>query len=221
MFGCGVGVLCTSLATGMTYDIRAAQQPPGETCSVSNGAGTMGAADLANIAVVCAPLSYTVGGSVAGLRGTLVLQDNGGDDLTLTSDGDFQFATPIASGASYRVSIIQQPTGPNETCVVANGADKVVAANVSGISIVCTTATYFVNVVVSGVQGSGLVLQDNGGDDLPIASDGSYVFATPIEDGQAYNVLVATQPSSPDQTCTADPGGTINGGDVTVNVTCQ
>ncbi|MCS6972224.1 MAG: hypothetical protein NZL89_04295, partial [Leptospiraceae bacterium] len=36
---------------------------------------------------------YTVGGTVTGLSGTLVLQNNGGDDLILTADGNFTFAT--------------------------------------------------------------------------------------------------------------------------------
>ena len=45
---------------------------------------------------------YTIGGTVSGLVGTgLVLQNNGGDDLTISSDGSFVFASAIADGASY------------------------------------------------------------------------------------------------------------------------
>lgn len=37
----------------------------------------------------------TIGGTVTGLSGTLVLQNNAEDDLTLTQDGAFVFATPV------------------------------------------------------------------------------------------------------------------------------
>ena len=36
---------------------------------------------------------YSVGGTVSGLSGTVVLQDNGGDDLSVTANGSFTFAT--------------------------------------------------------------------------------------------------------------------------------
>lgn len=38
--------------------------------------------------------TYTVGGAVSGLSGTLVLQNNGGDNLTITQNGSSTFATP-------------------------------------------------------------------------------------------------------------------------------
>ena len=37
---------------------------------------------------------YSVGGTVSGLSGTVVLQDNGGDNLTVTASDTFAFATP-------------------------------------------------------------------------------------------------------------------------------
>ena len=45
-----------------------------------------------------APATFTVGGSVSGLSGSLVLQDNGADNLTLTANGPFTFATGLAPG---------------------------------------------------------------------------------------------------------------------------
>jgi hypothetical protein len=69
---------------------------------------------------------------------------------------------------------------------------------------------------VTGLVGSGLVLQNNGGDDLPRDSDGSFTFATPLIPGTFYSVTVATPPSDPAQTCSVANG---SGKVPTVNVT--
>jgi len=83
-------------------------------------------------------------------------------------------------------------------------------------------ATYTVGGTVSGLIGSGLVLRDNGADDLSVSSSGPFVFATPIASGAAYSVGVATQPSAPAQTCTVtSSAGTVTDGNVTsVAVDC-
>ena len=55
--------------------------------------------------VTCTTNTYTIGGTISGLVGTgLVLQDNGGDNLAITSNGNFTFATPVASGGAYAVN---------------------------------------------------------------------------------------------------------------------
>ena len=75
---------------------------------------------------------------------------------------------------------------------------------------------------VSGLLGSGLVLQNNGGDDLAIAADGSFTFSTYLDDLDPYSVTVLTQPGSPNQTCSVTNGsGSISGNNITnVTVTC-
>jgi len=80
--------------------------------------------------------------------------------------------------------------------------------------------TYTVGGDVSGLAGSGLVLQLNDAGDLSIGADGPFTFTSPLDDGAEYTVTVLTQPT--DQTCTVENGGgTISGADVTdVAVTC-
>jgi hypothetical protein len=56
-------------------------------------------------------------------------------------------------------------------------------------------------VTVSGLAGSGLVLHSSLGDDLSIASNGTFAFATKAAQGTAYDVTVGVQPTSPWQTC--------------------
>ena len=78
---------------------------------------------------------------------------------------------------------------------------------------------------VSGLTGSGLVLQKNGGDDLAIgpSANGPFTFATKLTNGSSYAVTVKTQPSNPTQTCSVANGmGTLVGSDVTnVEVSCE
>src|SRR5678815_3849686 len=59
---------------------------------------------------------------------------------------------------------------------------------------------------VSGLVGSGLVLQNNGGGDLAIAADGAFAFAERLATGAAYSVAVLSQPTGPSQSCTVARG---------------
>jgi hypothetical protein len=80
--------------------------------------------------------TYTIGGTVSGLTGAgLVLQDNGADDLDVTTNGSFVFAAPVADGSVYVVTVRTQPAG--QTCTVNNGAGIVSGASPSNISVVC------------------------------------------------------------------------------------
>lgn len=74
---------------------------------------------------------------------------------------------------------------------------------------------------VAGLTGTGLVLQNNGGDDLPVTASGSFTFVTPVDDGLTYAATVLTQPSSPGQVCTiANASGTVSANVTNINVTC-
>lgn len=78
-----------------------------------------------------------------------------------------------------------------------------------------------VRVTLTGVAGSGLVLENNGGDALSVPGDGSYGFPTPLPEGSAYSVSVRSQPSRPDQVCTVSGGsGVASGATVTVTIAC-
>lgn len=66
--------------------------------------------------------THTIGGTVTGLSGSIVLQNNGGDNLTVSEDGDFTFPKPVASGGDYNVTILTQPK--NQICKVADGRGK-------------------------------------------------------------------------------------------------
>src|SRR5215469_9908302 len=112
----GTFTFATSLPAGAAYSVTVRTNPAGQTCSVSNGSGTVGSGNVTSVAVTCATVpTYTVGGSVSGLSsGTMVLQDNGGDNLSVTANGTFTFATSLVSGEAYSVAVKTNPAG--QTC---------------------------------------------------------------------------------------------------------
>ena len=177
---------------------------------------------LASCGSSTAITTYTIGGTVYGLAGTgLVLQDNGGDNLTITTSGTFVFATALASGASYAVTVLTQPSSPAQTCTVTVGSGTA-TANISATEVTCNTNSFTVGVTVSGLAGSGFALQDNGASSLPVSANGNYTFGTAITRGSTYNVTVLTQPSSPAQICGVTNGfGTATIANITgIQVAC-
>ena len=164
---------------------------------------------------------FTVGGTVSGLTGTVVLQNNGADDLSIISNGTFTFATKVANSGDYSVTVLTQPAG--KTCTVNSGVGRISDANVINVSVVCSANAYAVGGTVSGLTGTGLVLQNNGADSLAVpAGSTSFTFSTNVANGAAYAVSIKTQPTATGQFCSVSGGsGVISGAAVTnVAVTC-
>jgi alpha-tubulin suppressor-like RCC1 family protein len=69
---------------------------------------------------------------------SVVLQDNGGDNLTISANGiATNFNTPVANGAAYAVTVLTQPAG--QTCTLgANASGKTAAANIN-VAVTCAT----------------------------------------------------------------------------------
>ena len=81
------------------------------------------------------------------------------------------------------------------------------------------TVFYTVGGSVTGLTGTGLVLQNNGGDNLAVAANGAFIFTTSVGAGSPYSVTVFTQPTG--QTCTVTNGsGTANADVTNVAVSC-
>src|SRR5690606_1786833 len=138
-------------------------------------------------------------------------------------DGAFAFTTPVEDGSSYAVSVSIQPDAPAQTCSVANGSGVLSGAAVDDVTVTCSTDAFTVGGSVSGLaEGNEVTLQNNGGEELLLAANGSFVFPTSIADGSAYAITVLVQPSAPPQTCVVERGvGSVAGGNVTdVAVDC-
>ncbi|MCW8926165.1 MAG: cytochrome c family protein [Xanthomonadales bacterium] len=168
--------------------------------------------------------TYMVGGTVTGLSGSgLVLRNNGGDDLAVNSNGSFTFATALEDGSAYNVTVRTQPSNPAQACNITNGSGTLSGGDVTNITVSCTNVTYTVGGTVSGLQGPGLVLQNNGGDDLAVDANGAFVFAGELGNGDSYLVTVKTRPTAPKQVCSINNrNGTVTGSDViNVQVACS
>jgi len=120
---------------------------------------------------------YTVGGTVSGLAtgNSVVLQNNGGGDLTVNADGGFTFATALADGSAYSVTVLTDPAMPNQMCTVTNGSGTLNGANVTNVSVNCTTDRFTVGGTLSGLAaGNSVTLINNGGGDLTVNADGGF-----------------------------------------------
>ena len=118
------------------YDVTVVTQPSGQTCSVTNGSGTA-TADVTNVVVTCSANVYSIGGTLSGLPGgaSVTLQNNGADDLMLSADGPFTFATQTST---YNVTVLTQPTGA--TCTVTNGSGTA-TADVTNVGVTCNPSS--------------------------------------------------------------------------------
>src|SRR3989441_521159 len=208
------------VAQGSPYAVTVLTQPAGQSCIVANGTGTVAGANVSSVTVSCATNAFTVGGTISGLSGTVVLQNNGGDNLTISVNGSFAFAAALINASPYAVTVLAQPAG--QTCTVANGSGTLAGANVTNVALACSAIALSVGGTVTGLIGTGLVLQDNGGDNLPVSANGTFTFSTAIASGAAYSVTVLTQPTNPSQSCTVTNGsGTVGSANVTnVAVSC-
>lgn len=166
----------------------------------------------------CRTNLYIIGGTITGLNGTLVLQNNGTYNLTLSTNGNFAFSIQLPRNSSYQVTVLTQPN--SQICTVVNGSGTVLD-DVTNIEVTCVN-TYTVGGTISGLVQNGLVLLNNGSDNLTVtAHSTSFQFATTLFNGDSYNVTIDSLPLR--QLCTlTNSSGTINGANITnVNINCS
>jgi len=153
----------TALPDGAMYVVTVKTPPAGQTCTLSNSSGTISGADVNNVIVTCFDLgspTYSVGGTVTGLTGTVTLQNNGGDDLPVT-DSSFVFGTELNDGADYNVTVLSHPSG--QTCTVSNASGIISGADVDDVTVTCVDSG-------SGGDFGSLTFSGSGASSLPITT---------------------------------------------------
>jgi hypothetical protein len=209
-----------SYASGSTYTVTVKTQPSGQTCTLSsNASGTITSNITVTATCTTGVVDYTISVAVTGLTGTLVVQDNLGASLTFTTNTTKAFSSSYASGSTYSVTVETQPAG--QTCALSSNASGTITSNITVTATCTTSATYTIGGTVSGLTGTGLQLQDNGGNTLSVTANGSFTFSTKLPSGSTYDVTVSSQPTG--QTCTpTNNTGTVGSSNVTsVVVTCS
>jgi hypothetical protein len=220
----------TTIANGGGYAVTVLTQPtnPSQTCLVAAGNGTA-TANVTGITVTCTtnPVTATIGGMVSGLvaNTSVILQDNGGDSLTITANGPFTFKTAVTGADVYAVTVLTQPINPNQICTVTGGSGTA-SANVTTVAVNCVLS-FSIGGNVSGLVGTGLILQNSSDSEQlaisPANGNQAFTFTKLVATGTAYTVSIFGEPTGPTQTCVVTPGtgsGTATSNVTTVAITC-
>ncbi len=163
----GAFTFATKVADGGAYSVTVLTHPETQTCTVSSNTGTIAGADVTNVSVVCSVNTYSVGGTVSGLTGTLVLQNNGADDLSVVSSGTFTFATEVAEGGAYAVTVKTWPF--LQKCVISNGTGTISAADVTNVTVSCASGPSKL------VASDSVANMDDYGDSVSVSGNGTTV----------------------------------------------
>lgn len=70
--------------------------------------------------------------------GPVVLQNNGGDNLSITGNGVSAFSGRIAAGGAYDVTVLTQPPGGNQRCETGGGKGSAVGQ--VNVTLTCSSA---------------------------------------------------------------------------------
>lgn len=79
-----------------------------------------------------------VSGKVQGLDGTLIIQNNGKDDITIEKDGTFSFN--VTDKSDYNIEMFREPCA--QRCEIKNGKGIVENKSVENIDIICLAKTW-------------------------------------------------------------------------------
>jgi hypothetical protein len=148
--------------------------------------------------------AYTVGGTISGLSSTVVLQNNGSDNLSLSNNGNFTFLTPIAEGSTYNVTVLTQPVA--QTCTVTNGSGTMGGSNVTNVSLSCVTHTTTLSISINKLALSVTGLTEYGVIGTPSSGSARVITITNTGSSTATNLAV-TFPTWPSGTISSTSCG--------------
>jgi hypothetical protein len=166
----------------------------------------------------------TVGGTLTGLpSGTsVILQNNGKDNLTLTQNGRFTFNNTLDDDDDYNVTVLTQPSGA--TCTPSNNTGKINSKgdDVENVLISCAATGNLTGTVAGLPAGTFVTLVNNGANPVQVFANGNFTFSGTLSNGTNYAVTVSAQPSG--ATCSVTGGtGQIASGvpNTTIAVSCS
>jgi 6-phosphogluconolactonase (cycloisomerase 2 family) len=223
-------VTLATLPAGTVYTVTVSAQPTvlSQTCTVTNPTNTLNA--NVSLGIACVTNTYAISANVTGLSSAstgVVLALNGTSNPIIHASATVALTPVLASGATYTVSVVTQPSTPTQTCTPAPATGPVTNAPIT-VAVTCVTATGTVGGTISGLNtATGLVLKDtvSGNTATVAASSTTFAIGPAVNSGSTYTVVVMTQPSAPAEYCTVGSttaSGTVTTGNVTsVVVTCR
>ncbi len=166
----GAFSFATGLVANASYSVTVKTQPssPAQSCVITNAAGTVGTADITDVAVACTTLAtVTVGGTVTGLTGSGLILNyndmvNAPVQLAVPAAGTFTFPSGVIQGSAYQVTVGTEPGSPTQNCVVTNGTGVVGSENISNISVACSGVGRFAYVANAGDSSISVYAIDSG-----------------------------------------------------------
>ena len=167
-----------AVAFGSPYAVTISTQPLNQTCILTNGAGTMGAAPVTNVTIACATSLFSSGntyngtlggddiftGPIAGLNGS-TFNGNGADNdaITLTTAGIVNLNNGSTGGTLSNIKVLNLANGTN-TITFANATSGVVSV-VGGtgddaVDLTNTGSSFLAGTVSLGTGNNSLTLEN-------------------------------------------------------------
>ncbi len=145
----------TKLSSGSKYSVIVKQHPssPNQYCDVSNGNNSGLFSTISDIRIECGLPRFFLGGNITGLSGTLILQNNGSDTSSFTTNGAYNLNSKVPDLSSYSVTIASQPAG--QTCFLVSNIGTIASNDVTTIDVNC------VNVILPGPLIGGQIVVNN------------------------------------------------------------
>ena len=168
---------------------------------------------------VATPVFTPAAGTYSTDQSVTITTATSGATIYYTVDG----STPTTSSIQYISPISVAGNGTTKTIkAIAGKSGLSNSPIVSGTWTISSTSsiTYSISGTISGLTANGLVLQNNGGNNLSKGSGStSFIFSTSLNSGAAYSVTVVSQPTG--LGCTVTNGsGTATANVTNVAVTC-
>jgi 6-phosphogluconolactonase (cycloisomerase 2 family)/sugar lactone lactonase YvrE len=132
----------------------------------------------------------------------------------------------LAAGATCNLSLSFEPQSPGNPLTTTavftdnalNAAPATQSLALSGVGV--QLALYTIGGSVTGVAGSGLVLQDEFANNLPLSSNGPFTFPGTFSTGTPYSVTVLSSPVGQNCTVTNGSGTVANANVSSIQVSC-
>ena len=204
--------------------MTAASPPTGKGCAVTPAGAQIVGDNNATVTVTCVKPS-TVSGTVSGLESnetvTLTLTPTGGtaENVDVTGNNSFSFATKIAFNATYTVTVTSQPG--IKGCVVAPTGIQTMGEADATIAVTCQIQNNPRGVVRGLAEGETVALTLLVGigsqeiitvtGDADTSSDDGFIFGASAGRTFRFSLAVTTAPAG--KVCSVTPSGSIAFGD--------